>query len=148
MVDVHASTGAATGNNIAAGLIRSHSSNNIQDETTTIRKRMCAGAKAPPMRNSASCKVVSDPEAQAPLAGGQHDMAFIKATSEMAAVLAIKGIRILADWGGTVIVLIKQFGDFAQELADDQVVVERGKVTARGLVKAMQAAGVCQLGAT
>jgi len=43
------------------------------------------------------------------------------------------------------IVLVEQYYDFAEELADDYVVMERGEVIARGLGKDMQANGVRQL---
>jgi urea transport system ATP-binding protein len=43
------------------------------------------------------------------------------------------------------IVLVEQYYDFAQELADDYVVMERGSVLARGLGANMQADGVRQL---
>jgi urea transport system ATP-binding protein len=43
------------------------------------------------------------------------------------------------------IVLVEQYYDFAQELADDYVVMERGAVLARGLGKNMEADGVRQL---
>jgi urea transport system ATP-binding protein len=43
------------------------------------------------------------------------------------------------------IVLCEQYYDFAQELADDYLVMERGEVIARGLGKDMEAQGVRQL---
>jgi urea transport system ATP-binding protein len=54
-------------------------------------------------------------------------------------------IRMLADRGDMAIVLVEQYYDFAQELADDYIVMERGEVIARGLGKDMQANGVRQL---
>ena len=54
-------------------------------------------------------------------------------------------IRQLADRGNMAIVLVEQYYDFAQELADDYVVMERGSVLARGLGKNMEADGVRQL---
>ena len=51
-------------------------------------------------------------------------------------------IRMLADRGTMAIVLVEQYYDFAQELADDYVVMERGAVIARGLGKDMEANGV------
>jgi urea transport system ATP-binding protein len=54
-------------------------------------------------------------------------------------------IRMLADRGDMAIVLVEQYYDFAQELADDYVVMERGSVLARGLGKNMQIDGVRQL---
>ena len=53
-------------------------------------------------------------------------------------------IRMLADRGGMAIVLCEQYYDFAQELADDYLVLERGAVVARGLGKDMEADGVRQ----
>src|SRR5207342_1656305 len=46
-------------------------------------------------------------------------------------------IRMLADRGDMAIVLCEQYYDFAQELADDYLVMERGEVIARGLGKDM-----------
>jgi urea transport system ATP-binding protein len=54
-------------------------------------------------------------------------------------------IRMLADRGDMAIVLVEQYYDFAEELADDYIVMERGEVIARGLGKDMQANGVRQL---
>lgn len=54
-------------------------------------------------------------------------------------------IRMLADRGTMAIVLCEQYYDFAQELADDYLVMERGEVIARGLGKDMEAQGVRQL---
>ncbi|MEN9377253.1 MAG: urea transporter ATP-binding subunit UrtE [Pseudomonadota bacterium] len=54
-------------------------------------------------------------------------------------------IRMLADRGTMAIVLVEQYYDFAQELADDYVVMERGAVVAQGLGKDMQVNGVRQL---
>ncbi|QNK75642.1 urea ABC transporter ATP-binding subunit UrtE [Variovorax sp. PAMC28562] len=54
-------------------------------------------------------------------------------------------IRMLADRGDMAIVLCEQYYDFAQELADDYLVMERGGVIARGLGKDMEAQGVRQL---
>lgn len=51
-------------------------------------------------------------------------------------------IRMLADRGDMAIVLVEQYYDFAQELADDYVVMERGAVIARGMGKDMEANGV------
>jgi len=54
-------------------------------------------------------------------------------------------IRMLADRGDMAIVLVEQYYDFAQDLADDYVVMERGAVLARGQGKNMDADGVRQL---
>jgi urea transport system ATP-binding protein len=54
-------------------------------------------------------------------------------------------IRMLADRGDMAIVLVEQYYDFAQELADDYVVMERGSVLARGLGKNMGVDGVQQM---
>ncbi len=51
-------------------------------------------------------------------------------------------IRRLADRGDMAILLVEQYYDFAQELADDDLVMERGEVIARGLGSQMQADGV------
>jgi urea transport system ATP-binding protein len=54
-------------------------------------------------------------------------------------------IRMLADRGDMAIVLVEQYYDFAQELADAYVVMERGEVVAAGAGKDMEARGVRQL---
>ena len=54
-------------------------------------------------------------------------------------------IRMLADRGDMAIVLVEQYYDFAQELADTFVVMERGEVIARGQGKDMEVQGVRQL---
>jgi urea transport system ATP-binding protein len=54
-------------------------------------------------------------------------------------------IRMLADRGDMAIVLCEQYYDFAQELADEYIVMERGEVIARGLGKDMVANDVRSL---
>jgi urea transport system ATP-binding protein len=54
-------------------------------------------------------------------------------------------IRMLADRGDMAIVLVEQYYDFAQELADDYIVMERGAVLARGKGPNMEIDGVRQL---
>ena len=54
-------------------------------------------------------------------------------------------IRMLADRGDMAILLVEQYYDFAQELADNYVVMERGAVLASGLGKDMEANGVRQM---
>ncbi|MDR7308281.1 urea ABC transporter ATP-binding subunit UrtE [Rhodoferax saidenbachensis] len=51
-------------------------------------------------------------------------------------------IRMLADRGDMAIVLVEQYYDFAQDLADDYVVMERGAVLARGKGDNMEIDGV------
>jgi urea transport system ATP-binding protein len=51
-------------------------------------------------------------------------------------------IRMLADRGDMAIVLVEQYYDFARELADDYVVMERGAVLARGKGANMEVDGV------
>ena len=51
-------------------------------------------------------------------------------------------IRMLADRGTMAIVLVEQYYDFAAELADQYLVMERGEIVARGLGRDMQADGV------
>ena len=53
-------------------------------------------------------------------------------------------IRMLARRGDMAILLVEQYYDFAQELADAYVVMERGEVVARGRGKDMEADGVRQ----
>jgi urea transport system ATP-binding protein len=54
-------------------------------------------------------------------------------------------IRMLADRGDMAILLVEQYYEFARELADAYLVMERGEVVARGLGKDMDAHGVRQL---
>lgn len=54
-------------------------------------------------------------------------------------------IRMLADRGDMAIVLCEQYYDFAEALADDYVVMERGEVIARGLGADMQHQNVRRL---
>jgi urea transport system ATP-binding protein len=54
-------------------------------------------------------------------------------------------IRMLADRGTMAIVLVEQFYDFAAELADQYIVMERGEIIKRGRGKDMEADGVRQL---
>jgi urea transport system ATP-binding protein len=54
-------------------------------------------------------------------------------------------IRMLAYRGDMAILLVEQYYDFAQELADDYVVMERGAVLARGQGKDMEANRVRQM---
>jgi urea transport system ATP-binding protein len=51
-------------------------------------------------------------------------------------------IRMLADRGDMAILLVEQYYDFAEELADSFVVMERGAVIANGLGSEMQARNV------
>lgn len=54
-------------------------------------------------------------------------------------------IRMLADRGNMAIVLVEQYYDFARDLADDYVVMERGSVLASGKGANMEIDGVRQL---
>ncbi len=54
-------------------------------------------------------------------------------------------IRMLADRGDMAIVLVEQYYDFAEALADRYLVMERGEVIASGPGNEMQAAGVRKL---
>ena len=54
-------------------------------------------------------------------------------------------IRMLADRGDMAIMLVEQYYDFARELADDYVVMERGAVLARGMGVNMEIDGVREL---
>ena len=53
-------------------------------------------------------------------------------------------IRMLADRKTMAIVLVEQYYDFAAELADQYLVMERGEIVARGRGKDMAADGVRQ----
>lgn len=53
-------------------------------------------------------------------------------------------IRMLADRKTMAIVLVEQYYDFAEELADQYLVMERGEIVARGRGAEMQADGVRQ----
>lgn len=54
-------------------------------------------------------------------------------------------IRMLANRGNMAILLVEQYYDFAESLADHYVVMERGEVIAKGLGTNMQADGVRQM---
>ena len=54
-------------------------------------------------------------------------------------------IRMLADKGSMSIVLVEQYYDFAREVADDYVVMERGSVLAQGRGANMEIDGVREL---
>jgi urea transport system ATP-binding protein len=54
-------------------------------------------------------------------------------------------IRMLADRGDMAILLCEQYYDFAEELADDYLVMQRGEVIARGPGSEMQSKGIRQL---
>ena len=54
-------------------------------------------------------------------------------------------IRMLADRGDMAIVLCEQYYDFAQELADDYLVMQRGEVIARGPGSEIESKGIRQL---
>lgn len=54
-------------------------------------------------------------------------------------------IRMLADRGDMAILLVEQYYDFAEELADEYVVMERGAVIAAGPGALMEAEGVRKL---
>jgi urea transport system ATP-binding protein len=54
-------------------------------------------------------------------------------------------IRMLADRGNMAIVLVEQFYDFAAELADQYLVMERGEILQRGRGEDMEAEGVRRL---
>ena len=54
-------------------------------------------------------------------------------------------IRMLADRGTMAILLCEQYYDFAQELADDYLVMERGEFIARGPGSEMEDKGIRQL---
>jgi len=54
-------------------------------------------------------------------------------------------IRMLAARGDMAILLVEQYYDFAQELADRYLVMERGEVIAQGAGKSMEADGVRRL---
>lgn len=56
-----------------------------------------------------------------------------------------KVIRMLADRGNMAIVLVEQYYDFAEELADQYLVMERGEVIASGPGSEMAAKGIRQL---
>ncbi|MFM2073938.1 MAG: High-affinity branched-chain amino acid transport ATP-binding protein LivF [Pseudomonadota bacterium] len=53
-------------------------------------------------------------------------------------------IRMLADRGNMAIVLVEQYYDFAEALADQYVVMERGEVVAQGLGSEMSEKGIRQ----
>ncbi|MFZ4473336.1 MAG: ABC transporter ATP-binding protein, partial [Limnohabitans sp.] len=54
-------------------------------------------------------------------------------------------VRMLASRGDTAILLCEQYYDFAEELADDYLLMERGEFIAMGLGSEMQSKGIRQL---
>ena len=54
-------------------------------------------------------------------------------------------VRLLAERGDIAIVLVEQYYDFARELADAYLVMERGEIIARGEGRAMDDQGVRRL---
>ena len=54
-------------------------------------------------------------------------------------------IRTLADRGDMAILLVEQYYDFARDLADDFLVMQRGEFIARGLGQEMEARGVREM---
>ena len=54
-------------------------------------------------------------------------------------------IRKLADGGEMAIVLVEQFYDFAEELADNYTVMARGQVVAQGIGEEMPEKGIRDL---
>ena len=54
-------------------------------------------------------------------------------------------IRMLADRGDIAILLVEQYYDFARDLADDYLVMQRGNFIARGPGSEMEAKGIRQL---
>ena len=54
-------------------------------------------------------------------------------------------LRKLVDEMGISVLLVEQYYDFAEELADDYLVMERGEVISRGLGSQMQANGVREM---
>ena len=57
---------------------------------------------------------------------------------------AMGGIQVLAD-GGMAVLLCEQYYDFAEELADEYLVMERGEVIAHGPGSEMQEKGIQRL---
>jgi urea transport system ATP-binding protein len=68
----------------------------------------------------------------------------IKDIGRVIRMLADKGMSGAAGTGPMAIVLVEQYYDFAEELADQYLVMERGEVVQRGRGKDMQAEGVRQ----
>jgi urea transport system ATP-binding protein len=98
---------------------------------------------------AATCRRAAAAAGHCPRAGSRPKLLILDEPTEGIQPSIIKDIgrviRMLADRGTMAILLVEQYYDFAEELADDYLVMERGEFIARGPGSEMEAKGIRQL---